>query len=199
MKKKRNIIVSFFESVYGALTPEKTAAADKTQQGYHSFRAKFQADRTPLEALVDAVTGFFGSFNFVLFHLLFSIIWVAINLGWLSAFPIFDPYPFVFLTTLLSFEAILLATFVLMSQNRAEQISDLRQEVDFQINMQAEQEITRLIKMVNDIHHHLGLAKKIDRELEVMMKKLDPLALESAIVHEEARLETILKKDRQPQ
>jgi uncharacterized membrane protein len=58
-----------------------------------------------------------------------------------------------------------------MSQNRAGRIADLREELDLRINIQAEQEITRLLRMVNQIHDHLGLKPLVDHELKIMERK----------------------------
>lgn len=188
--KKRNIIVTFFEAIYGALTPDFTEQANKSQQAYRSFRAKAQAQRTGLEKAADVITSFFGSINFAILHVFWFALWILINTGQLPAFPIFDPYPFGLLTMIVSLEAIFLSVFVLISQNRESQISDVRQELDFQINLHAEQEITKIIKMVHEIHQHLGLDKKTDRELTTMMKKLDPEKLEAEIKKEDDRIKT---------
>lgn len=183
-KKSRNIIATFIESVYGSLTPDKSQEAEKVQQAYRGFRAKFMAQRQPIEVLADTITRYFGSINFAILHIAIFSLWILTNLGLISGFEPFDPYPFSLLTTFVSLEAIFLAVIVLISQNRSEQISDLRQEIDFQINMQAEQEITRLMKMVNEIHQHLGLSKKSDPQLKAMMKTLDPQKLEDEIKQE---------------
>lgn len=185
MKKNRNIILTFLESVYGALTPDKTELADKNQQTYRGFRAKFKSQRQPIEVLADSLTAYFGSINFIILNVLFFAAWITINLGLFAGLEPFDPYPFTLLTTFVSLEAIFLAIIVLISQNRSEQISDLRQEVDFQINMQAEQEVTKVIQMVNEIHQHLGLSKKNDSELKQMMKQIDTDKLEEEIKEEE--------------
>jgi uncharacterized membrane protein len=185
VSKNRNIIVTFFESVYGAVTPDKTEQADKIQQTYRGFRAKFKAQRKPIEVLADTLTSYFGSINFIILNILFFVVWIGLNMGIIPSLVPFDPYPFTLLTTFVSLEAIFLAIIVLISQNRSEQISDLRQEVDFQINMQAEQEITKLIEMVNEMHQHLGLSKKNDSELKQMMKKIDAEQLEEEIKEEE--------------
>lgn len=187
MKEKRNIIVSFFESVYGVIDPEKKEQAQKSHQAYRSFRAKFQSQRRPIETAADNITAFFGSISFAVLHIFWFTAWILINTGKISGLEPFDPYPFGLLTMIVSLEAIFLSVFVLVSQNRSEQVSDLRQEIDFQINTQAEQEITKLIYMIHDIHQHLGLSHKNDKELKQMMKKIDPEELATLIQDEEKK------------
>lgn len=184
-KKNRNIVAIFFESVYGALTPDRTAQASQNQQVYRSFRAKALSQRTLLERMSDSITAFFGSVTFALIHIIWFGWWILANLGYIGnlAEP-FDPYPFGLLTMIVSLEAIFLSVFVLISQNRESQISDLREEVDFQINMNAEREITKMIGLVHEIHEHLGLAKAHDHELEQMKRELDPEKIEQEIVEE---------------
>lgn len=185
MSKRRNLIPIFFESIYGVLTPSKTAQADKSHQAYKSFRAKARAQRGLLEKTADAITGFFGSISFAIIHVLWFALWIAANLGYIPTIQPFDPYPFGLLTTIVSLEAIFLSVFVLISQNRESQITDLRQEVDFHINMQAEQEVTKLIGMIEEIHQHFGLAKTKDKELQELKKKIDTDKLAEEIQQEE--------------
>lgn len=174
MWKRYNVIPAFFEAVYGALTPTKNEQADKSYQAYRSFRAKARANRGPMERLADAITAFFGSISFAVLHIVWFTAWILINTGQVDQLVAFDPYPFGLLTMIVSLEAIFLSVFVLISQNRESQITDMRSEIDFHINMQAEQEVTKLIHMVGEIYDHLGLAKKPDKELEEMKKSLDP-------------------------
>lgn len=179
--KKPNIIVTFFETVYGALTPDRTEQASKVHEQYRSFRARAEAQRSWIEVVADSITRSVGTIDFALFHVLWFGVWLLINTGNFPAIPVFDPFPFGLLTMIVSLEAIFLSIFVLISQNREAQVNDLREELDFQIDMHAEQEITKLIKMIHEIHGHLGLSKGRDKELEAMKKKLDPAKLEKEI------------------
>lgn len=83
--------------------------------------------------------------------------------------PHLDPFPFNFLTMTVSLEAIFLSTFVLMSQNRQAIQADKRAKVDLQINLIAEQEVTKAIELITAIHDHLGIARK-DPELRDMQQ-----------------------------
>jgi len=134
----------------------------------HMERRKSTQDR-----IADWVTWFSGSMIFVYIHVVWFGIWLAINLGWTGLKP-FDPYPFNLLTMIVSLEAILLATFVLISQNRISEIADQRADLDLQINLLAEYEITRLLTIVDAIADHLGLEVGKDPEVEELKNEVAP-------------------------
>ena len=86
----------------------------------------------------DQVTAFAGSLNFVYIHSVWFGIWILINIGILGAALEFDKFPFGLLTMIVSLEAIFLATFVMVSQNRQSARADIRSELDFETNVRAE-------------------------------------------------------------
>lgn len=149
-----------------------------------SFKVKLSQNRSLTDRLADTITKAFGSTWFFVANFLWFTLWVLINTELLPIIAPFDPYPFGFLTMMVSLEAIFLSIFVLISQNRAARVDDLREEIDLQINVQAEQEITRILCMVDEIHDHLGLEPKDDAELKKMKKKMNLSALEKAISKE---------------
>ncbi len=96
---------------------------------------------------------------FTLFHVFWFGGWVVVNLlaGWglLPKSFGFDPYPFGLLTMVVSLEAIFLSTFVLVSQNRQSERDRLRVDLDYQINLKAETEITALARRLERLETHL--------------------------------------------
>ncbi len=86
----------------------------------------------------DQVTAFAGSLNFVYIHSVWFGIWILINIGILGAALEFDKFPFGLLTMIVSLEAIFLATFVMVSQNRQSARADIRSQLDFETNVRAE-------------------------------------------------------------
>jgi len=86
----------------------------------------------------DRITAFAGSLPFVYIHSVWFGIWIALNVGLLGRAATFDPFPFGLLTMIVSLEAIFLATFVMVSQNRQAERSDLRAQVDFETNLRSE-------------------------------------------------------------
>ena len=94
--------------------------------------------RTEQNRLTDTITNFAGSMSFVYVHTIWFGVWVAINLGLLGASLAFDRFPFGLLTMIVSLEAIFLATFVMISQNRQAARADVRSELDFENNVRGE-------------------------------------------------------------
>jgi uncharacterized membrane protein len=86
----------------------------------------------------DRVTTFSGSMRFVYLHGVWFGVWIVINVGLAGVGWEFDKFPFGLLTMIVSLEAIFLATFVMISQNRQAERADLRAEIDFETNLRAE-------------------------------------------------------------
>ena len=158
---------------------------ERRHQFYKSFEAKALKSRSFLTRFADDLTATFGSTHFLILNAIFFTVWVAINI---NIFPIpvpaFDPFPFGLLTMIVSLEAIFLAIIVLISQNRAAKIADLREEVELQLNVRAEEEITKLLIIVDEIHDHLGLNPEDDAELTMMKKKTDLNQIEEDLAEE---------------
>jgi uncharacterized membrane protein len=100
-------------------------------------RVHWQHAREVQDNISDHITGFAGSLNFVYLHILWFIIWVALNVGLMGASFQFDEYPFGLLTMIVSLEAIFLSTFVMVSQNRQAARANIRSQVDFESNLQS--------------------------------------------------------------
>ncbi|HLG12304.1 MAG TPA: DUF1003 domain-containing protein [Dehalococcoidia bacterium] len=135
--------------------------------------------------IAQAITNGAGSMPYVWLHVAWFTAWIAVNLPGMWQF---DPYPFTFLTMIVSLEAIFLATFVLISENRQSTMSDQRAKLDLQVNLLAESEVTKLIGMLNEIRIHLGLPSSDDAEVARMEQPtyVHELASEIEKLEEEA-------------
>jgi uncharacterized membrane protein len=145
-----------------------------------SYRAKADARRSFTEKFADWMTENLGSTGFLLFNVLWFVIWIVLNS---EVFPIesFDPFPYGFLTMVVSLEAIFLAIIVLISQNRAARIAEIREEVDLRINTIAEGEITKVIQMLNMLLEKNGIDLSSDSELKQMLKPVDSREIETLL------------------
>ena len=123
-----------------------------------------------------AVTAFTGSLVFVFVHLAILATWVSVNVGLVPGAPRFDQ-TFVILATAASVEAIFLSTFVLISQNRAAAAADRRADLDLQINLLSEHEVTRLISLTSAIAAHLGVKDVPVEELAELQRDVAPEAV----------------------
>ena len=101
-------------------------------------------------------TRFTGSMRFVYIHLVVFGAWILINSGVIGGVPRFDP-SFVVLAMVASVEAIFLSTFVLISQNRMAALADKRADLDLQVSLLAEHEITRVIALVTAMAERMGI------------------------------------------
>jgi uncharacterized membrane protein len=90
------------------------------------------------DRVADAVTAFAGSLSFVYIHAVWFGVWVLVNVGLLGTSGKFDKFPFGLLTMIVSLEAIFLATFVMVSQNRQALRADIRSDLDFENNLRSE-------------------------------------------------------------
>lgn len=149
------------------------------------FRARIKDKKTKMGRFADMLTENFGSTWFLIVNAVVFIFWIIWNTGLINGLIPFDPYPFTFLTMTVSLEAIFLSVIVLMSQNRSSKIADMREEVDFELNLRAEAEITRILNMLDEIHDHLGLKPEDDDELREMKQKTDIKEIKRAIESED--------------
>jgi uncharacterized membrane protein len=122
------------------------------------LEAAFLRRRTAADRLSDAIAAFTGTLWFVLLHLLWFGLWATVNLGLMPGLKAFDPYPFQLLCMIVSLEGVLMATFVLIKQNRMGYLSDRRAHVDLQINLLAEREVTQLLRLSEAVARKLGVA-----------------------------------------
>lgn len=113
--------------------------------------------RSDGERWAEMVTRVAGGIPFIVLHLTWFTLWITLNLGIIPGVSAWDPFPFSFLTLVVSLEAIFLSLLVLMTQNRLTQDADKRALLDLQINMLAEQESTASLQMLEKICKHLGI------------------------------------------
>jgi uncharacterized membrane protein len=146
-------------------------------------RARMMSESPLSDRIADVITRFTGSMTFVVVHLAIVAGWVLANTG---ALPVaaFDP-TFVILATAASVEAIFLSTFVLISQNRASELANRRADLDVQINLLAEHEVTKLVELVTRIAEHIGVP--VDQgEMSELKKDVAPEAVLERISQEGA-------------
>ena len=155
------------DGLAGALTRNIEALAERRRQ--EDERATTQ------DRLAQLITRFAGSMAFVYLHAAVVLGWVLVNTGLLPIRP-FDP-TFVILATVASVEAIFISTFILISQNRAQAAADRRADLDLQISLLSEHEVTHLIKLVTEIAHKLGVEEARNPELQELQRTVAPEAV----------------------
>jgi uncharacterized membrane protein len=133
------------------------------------------AKRTGADRLAAGIARFCGRITFVWIHVAIFSAWIAYNsLPWFQAF---DPYPFTFLTLIVSLEAIFLSTFILISQNYDMRVSERRNQLDLQINLLAEQENTKMLQILERIAKKVGAHISDDPQVRALEEATRPEAL----------------------
>ena len=123
------------------------------------------ATATGEERFVTAITRFTGSMLFIYVHLAIFGFWIVANIWGLPFIGRFDP-SLAYLAVTASLEAIFLATFVLITQNRMSAAADRRAELEVQMILLVEHELTRLMALVSEIAQKLDVTTSVDREVE---------------------------------
>ena len=108
---------------------------------------------TTLERIADVIAEYSGSIQFLFLNALWFACWIVWNTA--PFLPHFDPYPFGFLTMVVSLEAIFLSIFVLVSQNRQAAKDRLRNDAEYEVNLKAELEISHLHEKVDFLTEQL--------------------------------------------
>jgi uncharacterized membrane protein len=139
-------------------------------------RRQEERTKTLQDRLADGITRFTGSLRFVYLHLVVFGLWTAVNVGWIPGVHRFDP-SFVLLATVASVEAIFLSTFVLISQNRMAALADRRADLDLQVSLLAEHEITRLLQLVTEMARRMEVEQAHGPDLDELARDVAPEAV----------------------
>lgn len=149
-----------------------------------SIKGKAAEKRSIPDILVDRTTALLGSNLFLLVNLLVLMSWIVINTGQIPGIEPFDEFPFSLLTTIVSLEAIILAILVLISQNRAAKVADLREEVQLQVNVLTEEEITRMMSMLVLLLQKNGIPIPEEQRVQEMLRDTDVIEIEKSMEKE---------------
>lgn len=163
--------------------PPPDSLSTSLRRNIHALeeRREQEAARATLgERISDRITKFTGSLWFVLIHLVIYGAWIALNLGVVPGVSKFDP-SFVILAMEASVEAIFLSTFVLITQNRMADAASKRADLDLQISLLTEHELTKLVELVTEMRGRLNLDPEPTEEIEEIQKDVAPEAVLDAI------------------
>jgi CRP/FNR family cyclic AMP-dependent transcriptional regulator len=108
--------------------------------------------------IADMIAEFSGSLIFLNTNVLLFATWIIVNQP--GSPLLFDPFPFSFLTMIVSLEAIMLSIFVLISQNRQAGRDRIKADLDYQVNLKAELEIALILKQLTELHHRMEMLQQ---------------------------------------
>ena len=135
------------------------------------------ARRTAAETFSDFVVSQGGRPWVIVLHTLWFGVWILWNSARIPGLRVFDPFPYMGLTTIVSLEAIFLSLFILASQNRATRHADERAHLDLQINLMAEREATKMLRLLQALCAYHGLAEAADSEVDEMLRETEPASI----------------------
>lgn len=143
-------------------------------------RLKAAREQGLQDRIANTMTSFSGSMVFFYAHIVWFCLWFLLNTGHLGLTP-FDPYPYGFLTMVVSLEAIFLATFVLISQNLLAKEAARLTDLGLQTGLLTEHELTRVLQMLSAIQTKIGISNDedsdhADADLEMETRLEDVLA-----------------------
>jgi uncharacterized membrane protein len=164
---------------------EHHSVTELTQQNVEAI-AKMQLAanerRTFGERVADGVAQAVGSWPFIIVQTILLAAWVVVNVvAWIEHW---DPYPFILLNLLLSFQAAYASPIIMMSQNRQAKINERRNHLDLQINLLAEQEITEILKLLHKLCKKLEIPVGDQHAIEALEQATEPEHLIDQIVRE---------------
>lgn len=119
-----------------------------------------------------AISRFAGSMRFVYFHAIVFGLWAAVDLGWIPGIHRVDPQ-LIGLNTVATIEAIFLATFVLIAQNRMSVNEETRNNLDVHVSLLTEQETTQILRLVTAMSEKIGLTEANDPEIKQLLRKVE--------------------------
>jgi len=141
------------------------AILERNIQALMERRREEKAAITRHQGVAMAIGGFIGSFGFIYAHLLLFGGWILANTVGLPGVPMFDP-ELVLVATFAAIEAIFLTTLVLINQNRMAAVVERRAELDLQISLLTEHEVTRMLHLVSAMAERLKVRSDVDEEIE---------------------------------
>jgi uncharacterized membrane protein len=151
-----------------------TNVVDRNVEALVRMRRERESRRGVQQRVADWIGDFAGSLTFVYIHFFFFGGWLLVNSGVVPGVRPFDPFPFVMLAMWASVEAIFLSTFVLINQNRQNAVAEMRADLDLQVSLLTEHELTRLVHMVDAISDRLGVPHNKPDDLEEIKQDVPP-------------------------
>ncbi len=132
------------------------------------------ARRSGAERISDLIVSQAGRVWAIVLHMAWFGAWIVWNSGRVPGVRPFDPFPFMGLSTIVSLEAIFLALFILVSQNRASRRADERAHLDLQVNLLSEREATKMLELLQALCAYHGLSAAEDAEVTELLRETEP-------------------------
>lgn len=160
-------------------TPSKRTARERSSpivqrniRAVADLAAQQQAPKSVEDRVAIAVSRFAGSMKFVYAHAIVFGLWVAANRGLIPGIAHFD-HDLIVLNTVATVEAIFLATFVLIAQNRMAASEEIRNQLDLQVSLLVEDEATHILRLVAAMGEKMGVSEAGDPEIKHLIRQVE--------------------------
>lgn len=153
-------------------TPDITQIVERNVNALLHRKKEDRKKRSLSEKIVSSITSFAASMLSVFVHSILFGTWIIWNLGFLNLKP-FDP-SFIILATFAAVEAIFLTTFVLIGQKHMNAQSEKWAELDLQISLLTEHEVTRILTLITAVAKKMDVEVVEDKEIEELSKDIHP-------------------------
>jgi uncharacterized membrane protein len=150
---------------------------------------EFLARRKLSERITDRIAAFVGSLRYVALHAVILVLWILWNTATTPQLHHFDPFPYPLLDLILAFEAILVASFILMRQSRFGRRADEREQLMLQVLLLSEREVTAVLGMEQRIAKKLGLHEIAEDEEITQLSEHTPIDDVAQVIQDRLPLE----------
>jgi uncharacterized membrane protein len=151
------------------------------------FSARHSERLSATQRFVEKAAGVLGSPGYVAINIAFIVLWIVLNLlapdfGYKSV----DKPPFSWLQGIVTVDAFIISTTVLIRQNRMSTLAEHHAHLDLQVNLLTDEKCSKIIALLEELRHDLpNVDTKADHEADELAKPADPRAVLSAIVREQ--------------
>ncbi|HMK24819.1 MAG TPA: DUF1003 domain-containing protein [Chitinophagaceae bacterium] len=161
-----------FMSNPGHKAPDIAKIVERNVNALLNRKKQDQDKRSLADKIAHTIASFAGTMLSVFIHVILFGTWIAWNLGLLGLKP-FDP-SFIVMATFAAVEAIFLTSFVLIGQKQMNAEFDKRAELDLQVGLLTEHEVTRILTLVTTIAKTMNIEIAEDKEIEELSKDIHP-------------------------
>ena len=151
------------------------------------FYERHKHEISPAQTLIEKVAQFFGRPAYLVGIVVFAVLWIGANLlaearGW----TVFDEPPFFWLQGIISLNAFLTTTTVLIRQNRMARLADQHTHLDLQVSLLTDKKTSKIISLLEELRRDLPqVADKADPEAEQLDKPTNAQAVLGAIENQD--------------
>jgi uncharacterized membrane protein len=153
-------------------SPDVTKIVERNVNALMHRKKQDLKKRSLSEKFIGAITSFAGSMSSLYIHSILFGVWILWNMGFLNLEP-FDP-SFIILATFAAVEAIFLTTFVLIGQRHMNVQSEKWAELDLQISLLTEHEVTRILTLITAVAKKMDIEVDKNKEIEELLKDIHP-------------------------